>query len=441
MKNYFKLIITSLYLLTSNCFAIIVVDISQCNHHFTYDDGQKRTATRSVRVVTFDTDEQQLISLQYLLAPSHRAKEKLKTKLDSCTVEYGFAKNSTTLLDIAITPTPPHGKGYWYRSLGKVLGYTGLHNLSEFDTTRQGWKFLVISKHDTLSTIKDLASWLNKHTIISDAQKKRMKKIERLRHQLELEEAKKKSTKKTTIKEKLEKEESVVPKRPPLKGKNFPVLLYYGEDKSTEVSNFFIPEYESQRGDLGELCCDLTMMLTQAFVKLDGKCGSNNGFDGLYEHKDIIIVSESKFHQEPPTLDEIIAKEIKPKFSITDKRAITLVSADIKEKILKASKHGKLHLLAYVLLKNGKVDCRLSSEPYEVPLPKEAKAEPMSNLYKLFGSLTPDSSKKEKQQFWLEAIRSVMKTTGMTADEAEIDFLAAIKQLKKPAAAKKLLLA
>ena len=432
MKNYFKLIIVSLSLLTSNCFAIIVVDISQCDHHFTYDDGQKRTATRSVRVVTFDTDEQQLISLQYLLAPSHRAKEKLKTKLDSCTVEYGFAKKSTTLLDIAITPTPPHGKKYWYRSHGKFLKEidgNGLYDLSEFDTTRQGWKFLVISKHDTISTIKDLASWLNKHTIISDAQKKRMKKIEELRHQLELEEAKKKSTKKVTIKEKLEKEESVVPKRPPLKGKSFPVLLYYKGDKPTEISNFFITEYESQRGDLGELCCDLTMMLTQAFVKLDGKCGSNNGFDGLYEHKDIIVVSESKFHQEPPTLDEIIAKEIKPKFSITDKRAITLVSADIKEKILKASKDGKLYLLAYVLLKNGKVDCRLNLESYEVPLPKEAKAEPIPNLYKLLDSLTPDSSEKKKQQFWLEAIRSVMKTTGMTADEAEIDFLAAIKQL------------
>ena len=142
----------------------------------------------------------------------------------------------------------------------------------------------------------------------------------------------------------------------------------------------------NKSGELCELACDLTMM-AQKFVKLDGKYGGNKGFDGLYKGDDIIVAAESKHWGSPPTLHTVIAEKIIPKFDFVHSGAIKHINEKSVNKISAAYEDKKVYMLAYAMLADGQIDCRLEHFIGDIKFPQTlVKIQSTSNQHQLIAT-------------------------------------------------------
>lgn len=120
-------------------------------------------------------------------------------------------------------------------------------------------------------------------------------------------------------------------------------------------------------GDLGELVCDLTMMIL-GFKKSDAKYGGNKGIDGFYKKDSIVIIAEAKMWKNDekisaPDLDSIDRTHLTPKFNRGSKGAIVKIEAEKPEiytHIINAHQNSSLYSIPFGVLPDGTAYMRIN---------------------------------------------------------------------------------
>ncbi len=343
--------------------AIIIVDIDQSKEIFNLpgEGGEKITANRSIRMVTFDTDLQKILEVNYLLALNPRLA--YTYEFAYCTVAYGpLVKDN-----LNPTITPKTNSNVWLHSSGSFQTDLPIVDLAGSDETRPHGKIVKLCQPN-FPTFQEVEKILN------NAELAKKNKQYKVKHSI-------------------------------------PLQFTWHADKlkgSLNVINL------AEKDGIGELICDLTMM-SFGYTKLDAKHGANKGFDGLYEKEDRIIAAEVKFHKNPPTLDQIARDHLISKFDIQNKGALSLMKDIHKNKIIAASKSNSLYLLPYSLMNDGVVNARIQF--YTIPTLEEGtpSTPPKLSLDSLtFASpITPQSPKQDK----LAAIKDLSRTFAESPEE------------------------
>lgn len=140
---------------------VLMVNIDQCNQAFNFykNDYETVPVNESIRVITFDTEQQEIESVDYLLAPTNR--DVYKHKLNSCEIEYSFQQTPPS---ITIYPAGEF-KGI-YRSFGKFEGIGECKSLKDpeslkgWDHTRPHWQVFFQDKFQH-KTIQEISLHLN----------------------------------------------------------------------------------------------------------------------------------------------------------------------------------------------------------------------------------------------------------------------------------------
>lgn len=359
-----------LSLIISACptYAIIMIDIDQCKQAFNfYENLYKVTpVNQSIRVVKFDTDSQKIESIDYLLAPNHRST--YTTQLSTCRVEYSFQDTNRPLLMIY---PEANFKGI-YRSWGKFEGLGEIKSLEPLDKTRPQWQ---IYFQDTFpeKTLEDIQTHLNKFD--HPSQKTKWKQ----NHKTEIN-----------------------------------TQLYVNDKSDTQKI------LDTQKGDIGEIACDLTMMAFGC-EKLNAKHTGNQGIDGLYKKGDILIAAEVKYWKSAPTLDSIMREHLISKFNIKNSGALAQIDPLLRQEIRQVNHQEKLYFLPYGVHPDGQAYCSLKQDKFYDPEMEKGLQNKTINTLQTpekkefpFLQASPDSSNKEKNDYLENLLDYFMKTTGMS---------------------------
>jgi len=399
----FSLILIATYSTTSIALVIVDIDSSQenmnwiANDYFYPSDGRDIKANHSIRVIAFDTDQQKIQNIEYLLASNTRTS--YAVSLPYCDIQYGPLHNGR------LTPvvTPRRDFKGWIRTSGRFT--CNSESLENWDKTRPMWSFVRQTETPADLNLDAIRVYINR----SDLEENLRKENPGLKNP-QWKTAHKKS-----------REVSFY-----THGRFYQGDCFY---KQKSMSQHPISIFSKQEtGRIGEIACDLTMMAL-GFIKLGGKYYGDCGIDGLYEKGDVLVVAEMKFHGNPPSLDAIESKDLVSKFDIKNKRALNKLKKkeSIYEKIVRANCSSQLYLLPYGVLNDGKSYCRMGETPYSIPhlqnpnVKIEVKeAHPTTPLKSLSLSaipLTPDSTEQDRGIYLAGFLRDYVRATGLTPQQ------------------------
>ena len=399
----FSLILIATYSTTSIALVIVDIDSSQenmnwiANDYFYPSDGRDIKANHSIRVIAFDTDQQKIQNIEYLLASD--ARTSYSVSLPCCDIQYGPLQNGRLVPVI----TPKRDFNGWIRTSGRFT--CNFESLEGCDKTRPMWSMVKQTVTPVDLSLEEVRSYVNQ----ADLEGK-LKRANPSLEKVHWKTSHKKSMKVTFF----------------VHGTH-----YYGDCfyKQKSTSQHPISIFSNQEtGRIGEIACDLTMMAL-GFIKLGGKYYGDCGIDGLYEKGDVLVVAEMKFHGNPPSLDAIESKDLVSKFDIKNKRALNKLKKkeSIYEKIVRANCSSQLYLLPYGVLNDGKSYCRMGETPYSIPhlqnpnVKIEVKeAHPTTPLKSLSLSaipLTPDSTEQDRGIYLAGFLRDYVRATGLTPQQ------------------------
>ena len=356
---------------------LILEDIHSSKEPFSFDTQSKEKikANYSIRRLCIDHTEKKLTDVSYFLAPNARISYDFQTQ-SSYGLTYGPVEGNTLPLTIKLPANFTRG----IRTSGKIqknkenCGET----LQVLDTVNPTYTFLRPRvQQNNPASIEALITYFNK--------------------------------------EKSRKEKGTAE----LESK-----AYYYKTQEKEWASYSESVFKRsnpQKGDIGESVLDL-LMLNFGWTRLNGKCGSNNGIDGLYENGDMIIAAEVKFYKKPITIENINADYLRSKFDATADRAITKVSQPIRSKILTAYQAKKFYLLPFSFQVDGRFYSKLSlaedlalSNLIAKPL-KELTPSPFFPN-ELIGKLQTSSSLEEKTQLNFDILKNLQKAYGLNTEE------------------------
>jgi len=405
ISRLFSLFLITTYSTTS--FAVIIVDIDSsqeninwiANDYFSPSDGRDIRANHSIRVVTFDTDQQKILDIKYLLASDSRSS--YRANLDSCDIEYGGITADNRLIPRI---TPKQGFKGWIRSSGRFT--CNSENLDGWDKTRPMWSIVRQTETPADLNLDAIRVYINQSDLEENLRKANPK----------LETPHWKTGHKKSIVVSFYTHRTFYRRD----------CFYYSSAKRKDPRSIFSIH---ETGRIGEIACDLTMMAL-GFIKLSGKYYGNFGIDGLYEKGDLLVAAEAKFHGSPPNLGAIVRDHLKPKFSMRDKGALGMLEKnqkDIYAKIERAHCLSQLHLLPYGILNDGKSYCRMSEDPYSIPdlqstsvkteVKEEHPATPLKSLNLSPIPLTPGSTEQDRGVYLVGFLRDYVRATGLTPQQ------------------------
>lgn len=452
------------------CYSVIVIDIETQRGimHVTEQTKQSIPVSNSLKIVTFDTDTQKITSICFL---GYNPRESTYNGFNLGTFVFGFTPSHMT--DFTITPLDNftgiiRRDGAFTYNLG--TGNVQATSLSHLDETRPGLMGLFLGNY-VANTFDNFAAALSCHDVLEQCKQKKITEvqgeIERLDNKdkphlytlthsksstQKYKKAQEQVTKNATDRQqKLDRISAIesgdeITNRTGVTPTDDHAWMYWNtrvQKHPAYITFASIPNAD----ELCELACDLTMM-AQSFTKLNGKYGGNKGFDGLYKGSDRIIAAESKFWKHPPTLHTVISEKIAPKFDFAHQGAISHISETSQRLINESYDVHKIYMLAYAMLANGKIDCRLEYFTGTIDFPKpqliavsikaevkvaeenaevsnESKAsdlaEPVTPLTQAttfdVSLLTPQTDQKDMQKVFNNFLSSFKEKTGMSVDQ------------------------
>lgn len=453
------------------CYSVIVIDIETQHKSMrvTEQTQQSILVSDSIKIVTFDTDAQKILSICFL---GFNPRESTYNEFNLTTFMLGFTPSHMT--DFTITPCNNFSgiirrDGVFTYNL--ATGTLQATSLLHLDETRPALMGLFLLSNYAVNTFDEFSTALNCHDVLEQCKQSKIAEVQKEIARLDdkdkthlytltysksstqkYKKAQEQVTKNATNRQKMIDRISAIQSgaektnRTGVTPRDDHAWMYWNtraQKQPAYISFANIPNSD----ELCELACDLTMM-AQQFIKLNGKYGGNKGFDGLYKKDNRIIAAESKFWGQPPTLHTVISEKIAPKFDFAHQGAISHISETSQRLINESYDAQKIYMLAYAMLANGQIDCRLEHFTGTIDLPKpqlvdvsiktevkvardntevstESKAsdpaEPVTPLTQTtaidVSLLTPQTDQKEKQKVFNDFLSSFKEKTGMSVEQ------------------------